>query len=336
LKYDSHSHTDLVSSTYGHWRVEDGQFRVVEKLSTADSPTAAEGVAAFREVASTTKSTRIAAGAETVPGPKRSVWALLVAASSGWENYRHQADVLAQYQLLRKYGVPDDHIVLVSADDVASDGRIPDHGVVRDEVGGPNLRAGAQFDYHLADINAGDLLSILAGRRSPALPTVLHSGPDDDVYVFLAGHGDEHGLYLGLTTPVPGLNARYSVLTPDDLQHTIAEMAAGHRYRRMLVAVEACKGGTLGVGLDSPGAVLISGASPVEDSLSAKYDPQGQVWLADQFSFELSKAEAKAPDLSLDQLQQRLYLRVNGSHVSAYGDASGDPLHVPIGEFVMP
>jgi ABC-type branched-subunit amino acid transport system substrate-binding protein len=336
LKYDKESHTDLVSSTYGHWRIANGQFQVIEKLSTAQSPTAVDGVSAFRAQASEARRGRIAAGSETVPGPKRGLWALLVAASSGWDNYRHQADVLAQYQLLRRNGVPDDHIVVVSADDVALDHRNPHRGTVRDQVGGPNLRAGAHVDYHLADVDANGVLAILAGDQSPALPSVLHSGPDDDVYVFVAGHGDEQGIYFGLNGPIPRSDAHYSVLTRDALQRAVAAMAAGHRYRRMLIAIEACKGGTLGVGLDAPGAVLLSGASPVEDSESANYDPDGQVWLADQFSFELSKAAAESPSLSLDQLQQRLYLRVNGSHVSAYGNASGNPLQVAVAEFVRP
>ena len=40
-------------------------------------------------------------------------WAVLVAGSKGWDNYRHQADVCHAYQVLHEHGVDDDHIVVV-------------------------------------------------------------------------------------------------------------------------------------------------------------------------------------------------------------------------------
>ncbi len=66
--------------------------------------------------------------------------------------------------------------------------------------------------------------------------------------------------------------------------------AAGH-YRRMLIAVESCESGSLGQGLDAPGALMITAASPVENSLSTNYDPSAVTWLADQFSYQLWQAE---------------------------------------------
>lgn len=33
-------------------------------------------------------------------------WALLVAGSNGWFNYRHQADVCHAYQILHTHGIP--------------------------------------------------------------------------------------------------------------------------------------------------------------------------------------------------------------------------------------
>lgn len=71
------------------------------------------------------------------PGPRTGQWALVVGLSKGWQNYRHQADALAQYQMLRAHGVSDDHIVLVLADDLAGDPRNAEPGVVRNVAGGP-------------------------------------------------------------------------------------------------------------------------------------------------------------------------------------------------------
>ena len=46
-------------------------------------------------------------------------WAVLVAGSSGWANYRHQADVCHAYQILHKNGIPDSNIIVMMYDDLA-------------------------------------------------------------------------------------------------------------------------------------------------------------------------------------------------------------------------
>lgn len=46
-------------------------------------------------------------------------YAVLVAGSSGYDNYRHQADVCHAYQILHKNGIPDENIVVMMYDDIA-------------------------------------------------------------------------------------------------------------------------------------------------------------------------------------------------------------------------
>jgi legumain len=46
-------------------------------------------------------------------------WALLVAGSNGWYNYRHQADVCHAYQILHANGISDSNIVVMMYDDLA-------------------------------------------------------------------------------------------------------------------------------------------------------------------------------------------------------------------------
>ncbi len=47
-------------------------------------------------------------------------WAVLVAGSNGWYNYRHQSDVCHAYQILHKNGIPDTNIVVMMYDDLAN------------------------------------------------------------------------------------------------------------------------------------------------------------------------------------------------------------------------
>jgi glycosylphosphatidylinositol transamidase (GPIT) subunit GPI8 len=306
---------------------------VVRYISTANTATAREQLSAGRTPAAPAGGEAVI-GATYQPGRKTGTWALLVAASDGWANYRHQADVMAQYERLRAGGVPADHIVVVSADDLATNSRNPAPGMVRYAVGGPNLYPGFRADYPLQGMTAKRLTAILSGRASPDTPKVIKASSGDDVFVFIAGHGNQNGVYLGLGEPVPPPGGGYSVITPRLLDGTIAAMTARHAYRQMLIAIEACQAGTFGSDLKAPGALMITAANPVEDSLSANYDASFGTFLADQFSFQLWRAEARTPNISLLDLYRRLYLNVDGSHVSAYGPAFGSPDSASLSEFV--
>lgn len=61
----------------------------------------------------------------------------------------------------------------------------------------------------------------------------------------------------------------------------------------MPIAGEACEAGVVGQGLKASGTLLISAASAVENSLSASYDPSEQTRLADEFSYQLWRAESR-------------------------------------------
>jgi glycosylphosphatidylinositol transamidase (GPIT) subunit GPI8 len=183
-------------------------------------------------------------------------------------------------------------------------------------------------------MTAERLMAILSGQGSATNPKVIRAGAHDNVYVYLAGHGNQDGVYVGLGEAVPDRGDQFSILTPELLDQTIATMAARHAYRRMLVVVEACEGGVLGQNLTAPGALLLSAANSTENSLSANYDTDAHTWLADQFSYRLYQAAAQTPNASLDDLYQHLYLNVEGSHVSAYGPRFGDARIVSLREFL--
>lgn len=52
--------------------------------------------------------------------------------SKGWINYRHQSDVLSNYQLLKSNGFDDEHIILILADDLAYANNNIDQGNIYD------------------------------------------------------------------------------------------------------------------------------------------------------------------------------------------------------------
>ena len=56
-------------------------------------------------------------------------WAVLVAGSNGWWNYRHQADVCHAYQIIKSKGFPDSRIIVMRYDDIAYNMQNPLQGL---------------------------------------------------------------------------------------------------------------------------------------------------------------------------------------------------------------
>lgn len=332
-------YTDLAASYFAHWQIKMGRrtydqtyftgdsgFRSSERALVTGAPTDAQELAAT--------------GGSYVPAKdKGEVWAVIAALSSGFPNYRHQADALRQYRLLRNNGVPDDHIILVLADDVATAPQNLLAGTVRNEPGGPDLRRGAEIDYRLP-LTPLQLADIIAGRASAATPTVVRSSDASNLYVYLVGHGGTRGIVLGATTASQGQSgSTATVFTPALLRSALCALTSSGRLRRALVAIESCNGGVFGeassgglaagcpgTGSGPPGVVLLSAANSREVSFATSYDPQVGAWLADAFSQEVARFAEQSPWAPVADLYRKAYFNVPGSHVSIYNDAVAGPL----------
>lgn len=78
-------------------------------------------------------------------------YAVLIAGSEGFSNYRHQADVFHSYQALIKKGMNKDNIIVIAHDDIAKDLFNPYHGRVYNKPSykqpGEDVYAGISIDY---------------------------------------------------------------------------------------------------------------------------------------------------------------------------------------------
>ncbi len=352
LTYDQVLYTDLTSSTYNHWVVKGGQVEFTEYVATKET-NEVNLRAAFRTLGSEAHIQKFAPPSET-GGPstdpelkveeRQGLWALIAATSHGFDNYRHQADALAYYQLLRGAGVPDDRIVLVLAGGLADNEQNLETGVVRNEPGGDNLMTDAEVDYALADVEAEDLLDILAGKKSESLPAVIEAGKDSDVFVFLVGHGGSPGLAVGGETAADGAGVGKQVdfLTPDGLAGTITEMATAEAYRRMLIVLESCHAGVFGGPLEEakpPRVAMMTGATVFETSIAGNYDPALKIWLADVFAYELLGVAQKpgAKKLTLSEAYAEVYELVPASHARLFNTTRfGDVGEIVLWDFLGP
>jgi ABC-type branched-subunit amino acid transport system substrate-binding protein len=272
-----------------------------------------------------------------VPAPRHAAWAFVAALSSTMENYRHQADALAMYQLLKKRGFDDDHIVLVLADDIADASDNPQPGTVYNAVGGANVHAGdVAVDYNLSDVTPAALLAILQGNRSDATPAVVESTANDDVFVYWVGHGGDAGVLVGDPSSTGDANIEQFV-TPFAFASAIQAKFDAHAFRQMVVVLESCHSGAMGTALVTPGVVLLTGATPFEDSFATNFDPPAGIWEADTFAFTTSSRVATAPDSSIQDLYTWTYRNVRGSHPRMYNAGRfGGVSTVTIGSILSP
>lgn len=354
LAFEPGLYTDLASSYFSHWQIKRGRRAYDQTYFTGDSGFRTGERALVTGAPADVQELTATAGSYQPAKDKGEVWAVIAALSSGFPNYRHQADALRQYQLLRRNGVPDDHIILVLADDVATAKENPMPGIVRNEPGGPDLRKGAEIDYRLP-LTPLQLTDIIAGRASAATPNVVRTSDASNLYVYLVGHGGPKGITIGATTASQGQAtgqgigqiSSATVFSPALLRSALCSLSSSGRLRRALIAIESCNGGTFGeassgglaagcpgTGSGPPGVVLLSAANSREVSFATSYDPYVGAWLADTFSQEVARFAEQLPSLTVAELYRKAYFNVPGSHVSLYNDAAAGPLStVGLSEF---
>ena len=86
-------------------------------------------------------------GLVTVTAAPSDHWAVIVAGSNGYANYRHHADACHAYHLMKKNGIPEDQIIMMAYDDVANDPENPFPGQLFNKPNGQDVYKGCNIDY---------------------------------------------------------------------------------------------------------------------------------------------------------------------------------------------
>ena len=162
-------------------------------------------------------------------------WAVLVAGSNGYENYRHQSDICDAYQELHKHGIPDQNIIVMMYDDIAFNEDNPYQDNIINRPLGPNVYNGTPHDYTQGDVTVANFLSVLAGNYTATLgKKVLQSTKDDDVFIYFADHGG------------PGIFAfPTEYLYSYQLMDALYQLYSQNRYRQLVIYMEACESGSM-------------------------------------------------------------------------------------------
>lgn len=317
LDFDKTVYTNVLHSTYIDFTVHDGQFVIQDFASTDGSKRTDAALAGWNWKASRTDS--VANGNVSISYPALGErWALLVAPSTGWVNYRQQADVLDMYQLLKSHGYDDDHIVLIMEDDLANNPANTEPGCVRVSPDGPNLYHDVTIDYHPTALEPADIRRILCGEVSDRLPQVIRSTANDNVFVFWSGHG-EYGQMVWCN--------RSEGFTADLMRATAEALRAKGCYRKMGWFVETCFSASVMQRIEgTPGIMAITAADERETSKADVYSPTLKTWMTNRFSSTLTEVISANSAVTIKDLYYRLTTNTIGSHPRLFNQAHfGNP-----------
>lgn len=303
--FDEKHHSSVLNTTYSHWVFRDGEYFTLEYLSADGSSRTTSTLQAWdvqREEYQEFSSNQVD---HKYPEHSGENWAVVIGTSDTWANYRHQADALAMYQLLKKHGYNDDHIILIIADNIAYDYHNINPGVVRVRPDGENVYEGAVVDYNIKDIKITDLKAIMSGEKSEKHPEVITPDENDNVVVFWCGHGSKNFLMWGSDDVVQG--------------YQIANLIKSTTYRKMLWSMDACYSGTIGEACKGiKGLLVVTSANAYEPSKADIKDPDMGIWLSNGFTRAFQEAIDENPNITMRDLYYKLARQTVGSHATVY------------------
>jgi len=254
-------------------------------------------------------------------------WAVIVAGSNGFYNYRHQADTCHAYQIMKDNGIPEDQIIHLSYDDVANSSQNPFPGQLFNKptaagTPGVDVNAGCKIDYKGSETTAANVIKVLNGDTTASGP-VLKSNENSKVFFYFADHG------------APGLIAMPTggYLYADAFHTALKTMHTNKMYKEMVVYIEACESGSMFENIleDNLNIYAVSAANAHESSWGTYCSPDDKVngksigsCLGDLFSVNwLEDAEkAKMGKETLQDQFKTVQKETAKSHVLQWGQTT--------------
>lgn len=79
-------------------------------------------------------------------------WAVIVAGSNSFWNYRHQADAHHAWNVVTRNGIPEENVILFAYDDIAFNSMNPIPGAIFNQPNGENVYNAEAIDYRGAAV----------------------------------------------------------------------------------------------------------------------------------------------------------------------------------------
>jgi phosphatidylinositol glycan class K len=184
-------------------------------------------------------------------------WAVLVDTSRFWFNYRHIANTLSLYRTVKRLGIPDSHIILMLADDMACNPRNVAAGQIYGnenhelDLYGDNI----EVDYRGYEVTPESVLRVLTNRHPPGTPRSKKMLTDagSNVLVFMTGHGGDEFLKF---------QDQFELMSKD-VADALGQMREKRRYNEVLFIAETCQAATMAAQFYSPGVLAVGSSAKV-------------------------------------------------------------------------
>lgn len=250
------------------------------------------------------------------PAAAGKKWALIVAGSNGWGNYRHQADVCHAYHVLHGHGIPDENIVVMMYDDIANNSANPYPGKLYNKPHGKDVYAGVPKDYVGRDVTPDNFLKIMQGTSMKGVGSgkTIASTANDHVFVFFSDHGAT-GL---IAFPSSELHVK-------QLNDALMQMHIDKKFAKLVFYLESCESGSMFRNvLPANIGVYALTASDYDESSWGCYcsTDMNLPCLGDLFSVNWME-DSDAQDLTKESLLQQhdiVQKKTDQSKVMEYGD----------------
>eukprot|EP00118_Oscarella_pearsei_P014246 m.120751 g.120751 ORF g.120751 m.120751 type:complete len:239 (+) comp37741_c0_seq8:19-735(+) len=201
-------------------------------------------------------------------------WAVIVDTSRYWFNYRHVANALSIYRSVKRLGIPDSHIILMLADDMACNPRNPHPGTVYPSAGARLNVYGddVEVDYRGYEVTVENLIRVLTGRVPKDTPRSkrLLSDERSNILVYLTGHGGDGFLKF----------QDQEEITSPELADAFEQMWQRRRYNEIFFMIDTCQAITLTYLFYSPNILAAASSNLGEDSLSVSSCHSFEYWLS--------------------------------------------------------
>jgi len=256
-----------------------------------------------------------------------SNWAVLVAGSNGYYNYRHQADIAHSYQILHKLGgFPKENIIVMMYNDVvnASDNPLP--GQLFNEPGGADVYGDINISYSGDQVTAENFLNVIKGKKHhESGHPVLESGPNDNVFIYYSDHGATGLVAMPVGDP----------LYAKDLIEALNYMYENKMYSQLVFYLEACESGSMFEGIlsNTTNVFATTAATSDQPSYAYYYNDTLSTYMADEYSIRWMQDSTNnwdAYESLIDQFKDVAAI-VNESQPQKYGDERFD--NEPIEDF---
>ncbi|KAL0487519.1 GPI-anchor transamidase subunit K [Acrasis kona] len=206
-------------------------------------------------------------------------WAVLVCTSRFWFNYRHIANTLSFYHIVKKLGIPDSNIILMLADDVACNARnsypaqIFNNQNKMTNLYGDNV----EVDYRGYEVTVENFMRMMTDRHEHEVPRNKRLMTDEhsNIMIYMTGHGGNEFLKFQDQEEINSM----------DIADLIEQMFEKRRYNEILLMVDTCQAGSLFKQIYSPNVIAAGSSMIGENSYSHHSDYDVGVAVIDRFTY---------------------------------------------------